>query len=196
MTNSATDNQLELTTACYARDPVNGRNSLEELPAIGKLNLRGDAANVEFSAAIEDIVGATPPTTAHTLQQGENGNLIWLGPDEWLLYCDIDRIGSLYDGLRDRLGNIHSAVTEVSDYYAVLRLRGPDSEAILRRGCPLDLHRNKFQPGAITQTRFGHASILLHRHSEEESWDIQIRWTYAEYLWDYLVSAMRALEAA
>ncbi|NNE05101.1 MAG: hypothetical protein HKN15_05190 [Xanthomonadales bacterium] len=190
------DNIPELTSACYARQPVDGPHSLRELPLEGKLNLRGNIADTEFTSAVDEVLGTKLPAAAHTSTEGASGRMVWLGPDEWQFCCDIDSADSLFQALRDRLGPVHSAVTEVSDYYTVLRLTGPDAEAILRRGCPLDLHPDKFTAGTITQTRFGHASILLQKNTDGESWEIQVRWTYAEYLWDYLVSAMKAVESS
>jgi len=116
-----------------------------------------------------------------------------MGPNEWLLQCDLDQVSTISEKIRQQLGTLHHAVTDVSDYYTILQLSGPQSEALINRGCPQDLHPSVFPAGSITQTRFGHASILLDRQADSATWQIQVRWTYAEYVWDYLVSAMEAL---
>lgn len=189
----ASTDEIPRTSPCRARDRIEGTNSLREMDLVGKLNLRGDAGNAAFVAGVQAALGLEPPVRANTFNEDQSRRLFWLGPDEWLLHCDPDAAGALQESLARSLSGTHHAVTEVSDYYTVLRLSGPDAAAILRRGCPLDLHHEAFPAGNIAQTRFGHASVLLHRLGDGETWDIQVRWSYAEYVWDYLASAMRAL---
>ncbi len=189
----ASTEEIPLTSSCRAREKIEGTNSLREMGLKGKLNIRGDAGDPAFVAGVKAVLGLEPPVRANTYNEYQSFRLFWLGPDEWLLHCDLDATGSLEEGLAQSLSGTHHAVTEVSDYYTVLRLRGPDAAAILRRGCPLDLYHEAFPTGNIAQTRFGHASVLLHYHGDGETWDIQVRWSYAEYVWDYLASAMRSL---
>lgn len=192
MTNTTTKD-LPRTSPCYARSAIEGTNSLREMDLNGKLNIRGDASEAKFVDAISQVLEMDLPISANSVNEHESQRLYCLGPDEWLLHCNLKNTDSLAQNLREKLAGVHCAVTEVSDYYTVLRLSGPDAEGLLRRGTPLDLHHSVFKHDHMTQTRFGHASILLHRLAEDEAWDIQVRWTYAEYLWDYLVSAMRSL---
>lgn len=184
---------IVMTSACAARQKIDGVNSLREMGLKGKLNIRGDAADPRFTEAVGQSLGVALPIAANTFNEYQSRRLYWLGPDEWLLYCDLDETEALQQGLDDALAGVHAAVTDVSDYYTVLRLRGPDARSLIRKGCPLDLHHEHFPRGNIAQTRFGHASVLLHYHDDGETWDIQVRWSFAEYLWDYLVSGMAAV---
>lgn len=184
--------KLPTTTALYARKTIAGEHSLRQLALCGKLNIRGNADDQHFGNAIKNVTGVALPR-ANTVAEKESNKLYWLGPDEWLLHCDLDKTAAIQAALRNGCGGSHYAVTEVSDYYTVMRLRGTDAAALLSKGCPLDLHDNCFQSGAIARTRFGNASILLHKLGDGESWDIQVRWSYAEYCWDYLLSGMQCL---
>ncbi len=188
----ASIDDIPLTSACHARETLEGRNSLREMGRKGKLNLRGNPGDAAFSAAVQKAFGMELPLRANTYNEFQSRRLFWLGPDEWLLHCDMDDIDALTETLSAELGNVHHAVTDVSDYYTVIRLRGPDAVTLLRKGCPLDLHHTAFPTGNIAQTRLGHASVLLHYHDDGETWDIQVRWSFAEYVWDYLLSGMRA----
>lgn len=181
---------IELTSACYARTPIEGTNALREMGLCGKLNIRGDISHEQFVQGVVDTTGITPSSLVNSVQERESNSLFCLGPNEWLLHCDLTSCPDIAKSIEQHFDGIHAAVTDVSDYYTLLRLRGPDSIAILSRGCPLDLHPSVFQSGDATQTRFGHASVLLHKLGDGESWDVQVRWSYAEYVWDYLVSAM------
>jgi sarcosine oxidase subunit gamma len=184
---------IPLTSPCQGRQAVEGPNSLREMGRKGKLNIRGDAELPAFAGGVKNALGASLPLKANTFSEYQSNRLFWLGPDEWLLHCDLDDTEELSARLNTELADVHHAVTDVSDYYNVIRLRGPDAVTLLRKGCPLDLHHTAFPSGNIAQTRFGHASILLHYHDDGETWDIQVRWSYAEYVWDYLVSGMGAL---
>ncbi|MGI9318869.1 MAG: sarcosine oxidase subunit gamma [bacterium] len=184
---------LPRTSPCYDRAAVEGTHSLRQLNLKGKLNIRGNPGDPGFVSGIRLALDMDLPVSANTLNQHESMSLFWLGPDEWLLHCDLEQTTQLESRIRQSLKVSHFAVTEVSDYYTVLRLSGPDAEALLRRGTPLDLHIDAFGCDQIAQTRFGHATVLLHRLGDAESWDIQVRWTYAQYVWDYLVSAMEGL---
>ena len=182
-----------LTSACYARTPVSGEHTLQELPLRGKINIRGDSANAEIFSALDQAISLTPPVIPNTKVSSDSITVYWMGPDEWLLLCDLEQAPIISEKIRQQLGTLHHAVTDVSDYYTTLQLSGPRSEELINRGCPQDLHTSVFPAGSITQTRFGHASILLDRQTDYSTWHIQVRWTYAEYVWDYLVSAMDAL---
>ena len=183
---------LELTSPCYNRQPVTGEYSLSELPLCGKLNIRADSSQPQMVDAISKALSIAPPVVANTKATGESVEIYWMGPDEWLAHCPLEQTESVALELESQLAGLHHAVVDVSDYYTVLQFSGPQSEAVLRRGCPLDLHPGVFPAGSIAQTRFGHASILLDRQ-DEFTWNIQVRWTYAEYFWDYIVSAIEAL---
>ena len=85
-------------------------------------------------------------------------------------------------------------MTDVSDYYVVMRLSGPEARVVLAKGSPFDVHPRSFDVGACAQTRFANASILLRLVGEAPTFDIQVRWSFAPYLWDYLVDASREYE--
>lgn len=192
MSNIQIAEHIELTSACYNRQPLTGEHSLHELPLCGKLSIRADSSQPQIVEAIGKALSFQPPLIANTKVSGELIQIFWMGPDEWLLHCPMDQIESISQQLERELEQMHHAVVDISDYYTVIQLSGTQSEAVLRRGCPLDLHPDVFPAGSISQTRFGHASVLLDR-KEQHTWHIQIRWTYAEYFWDYIVSAIKAL---
>ena len=65
---------------------VDGRPcSLAEIPFVDMLNLRGDASDPRFSKAVLETTGMVLPTMANTASIDPQRQLLWLGPDEWLL---------------------------------------------------------------------------------------------------------------
>jgi len=183
----------QATSPACNLEPVEGSNSLREQPWRGKINLRGDPENRQFLTAVGSVLDVQLPLQPNTQHSTGDQTCYCTGPDEWLLHCPLDATGSIIQTLKEKLPDTHFAATEVTDYYTVLHLAGPDSIALLSRACPLDLHPTKFDVGDCAQTRFGHASILLHKTGDAPAFDIQVRWSYTEYIRDYLVSAMRAV---
>ncbi|NQY83098.1 MAG: hypothetical protein HRT36_08915, partial [Alphaproteobacteria bacterium] len=63
---------------------------------------------------------------------------------------------------------------------------------VLRQGCPYD-----FQQLAVEQavfTRFQHAEILID-HAAEDTVDVMVRASFANYVWDHLAYASDQLYA-
>lgn len=187
---------IEMTSPACGRTGIEGENSLRELPWCGKINLRGNPQNTGFLKKAEKALVVKLPLQPNTCIGYLDRTTYWLGPDEWCIHCPIEGVGTAMAQAGQALDRIHHALVDVSDYYTVLRLEGPDAEALLARACPLDLHPGQFREGACAQTRFGHASVLLHRTGGTDGADgfnIQVRWSFTEYVWDYLASGMQTL---
>jgi sarcosine oxidase, subunit gamma len=167
-----------------------GGISLEERAFLGKVNLRGDAGDETFAAAVRGVLGCALPTEPNTVAESGGNTVFWLGPDEWLIHCPEDGQAELIGRLCKDLEGWHCAVVDVSDYYVVMRLCGEKTLEILSKGTPLDLHPRAFPAGSCAQTRFGHATILLHKVADDTV-DLQVRWSFAEYTWSYIVDGAR-----
>jgi len=169
--------------------PLNGQLhsgdglSVKELPPVTKINLRGKAAAI--STAVNSVTGLSSQLEPNTFKSSAANSIFWLGPDEWLLYSDNSDAASVVHKLRDALTDEHSAVVDVSDYYTVIEISGTNAISTLSSGTPLDLHPREFSAGQCAQTRFGNASILLSCKSAD-CYEVQVRWSFAEYVWKYL----------
>ena len=168
-----------------------GGVEMAECPFVGKVNLRGNPDDQAFRAAAEGQLGLELPVAPNTWCSNENYAIYWLGPDEWLIYCADQSQYPTVDELRRALGQSHCAVTNVSDYYLVIRLTGDKARELLAKGTPLDLHPAVFTAGMCAQTCFGHATVLICCRDDASTFDIQVRWSFAEYLWNYLVDGTR-----
>jgi sarcosine oxidase subunit gamma len=161
--------------------------ALNERAYIGKVNLRGDKSDLEFASAIRAALDVDLPVAPNTVASNDNYTVYWLGPDEWMLHCAQNGQSDIVSRLQELLRSRHAAVTDVSDYYVVIRMSGEKAREVLSKGTPFDVHPRAFKPGACAQTCFGHASILLHCLDDAPTFDIQVRWSFAEYIWRYLV---------
>ena len=59
--------------------------SIEELPFIEKINLRGDTKDRDFMSNAGSVLDILIPTEPNTKIQNKDLHVIWLSPNEWLL---------------------------------------------------------------------------------------------------------------
>lgn len=172
--------------------PLNGKKfqsknlDLQEQPPCSRVNIRADFSDDRTIKAIDTLTGISPPLNTNTWVSSADQTLFWLGPDELMLYSTSIPPLELVSGLRAELTAGKSAVVDVSDYYTVIRLSGDNARQVLASGTPFDVHPRVFGEGQCAQIRFGNASILLSCQQESQGYDLQVRWSFAEYLWGYL----------
>lgn len=179
------------TMVAVARTPLAGCTApkraglqLEELPACGKLILRGKGDDPAFCKTVEATLHTPLPHAPNTTTTaGKDGLLLWLGPEEWLLWTPLEKLQRTHNALHKALAAQHAAVVEVSDYYTLLRIGGKQARQVLAHGCPLDLREAHFGSGACAQSHFRNAPILLHNRGKDYA--VQVRWSFAPYLWAY-----------
>lgn len=170
------------------RSPLSSKTSggvldMREITDFSLVNLRGKGD--EFMHAAADILGAKLPGANTTVTVGEGRTIFWLGPDEWLVRDSWDNTPK---GLFDLSKKMHAAAVEVSDYYTLIRFGGKSARHALSEGCPLDME--EFSVGQCAQSRLGVAAILLHQVDEVPTYEAQVRWSFADYVWEYLRTAV------
>ena len=166
-----------------------GGVAIVERPLLGKVIVRGDVADAAFRDAVADVAGTPLPTEANTVSTGDTATICWLGPNEWQIVTDEDAATTLAAALAEKLAGQHAAVVEVTDYYVTIRLTGAHARDVLVKGTPFDLHPSRFAPGQCAQTRLAHATVLIVAIDDTPTYDLQIRWSMAEYLLDWLEDA-------
>lgn len=169
-----------------------GRNvRLEERRELAKVSLRGDPADKKFLSAVKKVTGSDLPLEAGSVVDRDGYIAHWVGPDEWLIHAAAGSQDTLVSNLRNALDGIHSSVVDVSDYYVVIRISGPNARDVLAKGCVLDLHPRAFPVGKVAGTLFANATVVLRHVDDGPTYDVQVRWSYADYLWNYFVEGAR-----
>lgn len=174
-----------------AEEPPGARVELGERALLGHFNLRGVAADARFAAAVREVVGIAPPDVPNTVAEALGNVVYWLGPDEWLIVTPADRRADMELALRSALGDVRSAVTDVSGGQTMIVLRGAAAPEVLAKGCPLDLHPRVFDVGQCAQTHLAKAPILLRLVNTTPTFEIVVRRSFADYLWLWLQDAAR-----
>lgn len=155
----------------------------------GLLVLRGDDANAEFREAVSGVLGVEPAREPLTAARKRDLSILWLGPDEWLVVTPDRRVARIERALRDALDGQRASLTDVSHSRAVLVLSGPDSRAVLAKGCPLDLHPRVFGPGRCAQSRLAKCQALIHQTNAAPTFEIHVGRSYSQYAWTWLEDA-------
>jgi sarcosine oxidase subunit gamma len=169
---------------------VDGRSCLlDEIALLDMLNLRGDASDPVFAAAVQSACGLALPVKANTVSVGNGRQLFWLGPDEWLLKVAGGEGKGVEAALRSALAGKHFSVVQVGSGNTTLSLQGPATADLLSRGCPLDLHVRSFPDGSLAQSHIAKANVVLYCLKAETSFEITVRRSFAEYLFKWLCEA-------
>jgi sarcosine oxidase subunit gamma len=165
--------------------------AIKEHAFLGHVNIRVAGDNKKFTAAVKKALGVELPAQANTfLVSGEN-TVLWLGPNEWLVITPHNKATALIEELETLLADTFSAVNDVSGGNTVLEVSGHKAQALLRKGCPLDLHHSVFSTGQCAQTVIAKTSMILWQTDDAPVYKLVVRRSFADYLGLWLVDAAR-----
>jgi len=169
---------LEAWTAAFAELPDTLRITPEPFVAMADVRIGsgGPAA----------VRGTRLPTAPNTWTPTDDGWLVWLGPDEWLLTSTGTAPETLETELREQLRPAGGTAVDVSAQRIVLRISGPRAREVLAKGCSIDLHPRVFGPGSSAQTTLGQAGVVLLSLGEDE-FAVLVRASFAWYLATWLL---------
>jgi len=156
---------------------------------------RIDARELAFLSEVDvrvDRASATTlgfPTDPNTATSGGR-DVLWLGPDEWLIVGVPGAARAIWDEMEASLAGLHRSVVDVSANRAVIELAGPSRHDLLSSACPIDLHPRSWGDGRCAQSVFGAAQVLL--HEREGATRLFVRPSFAGYAVDLLLAVARA----
>jgi sarcosine oxidase subunit gamma len=134
---------------------------------LAQIDLRADPAIVPFE-----------PPAPNTATTWDGRDVLWLGPDEWLVVGDAGSEGSIQQELEGAMADRHHSVVDVSANRIVFDLS--DGLELLSSGCGLDLHPSRWTAGTCAQTVFAHAQVILHQ-LDERTTRVFVRPSFATY---------------
>jgi sarcosine oxidase subunit gamma len=165
---------------------------LQERAFLGHINLRCDPSDAGLTGAVEGALGCILPRIPNTFKAAQAGHkVLWLGPDEWLVVTPEDRHSTLAQALRLAVGDGFASVIELGSGQTVIGISGQRAREVLAKGCPLDLHPRAFGPGRCAQSRLARALITLAQVDEAPTFELIVRRSFADYLWQWLSDACR-----
>jgi sarcosine oxidase subunit gamma len=179
---------LEDWSAAFAGLP--GGVRIAEIPFLAQLNLRVEPGGPAATAAGKALGGELPAKPCTAAAGIGDVEVLWLGPDEWLILAAPGREGELEKLLRAAIGDSPGAVVDVSAQRTALSLSGPAARAVLARGCAIDLDPRVAPPGTCVQTLLARAGVTIVVRDETASeFLLLVRASFAQYLAAWLVDA-------
>ncbi|MEU2771809.1 sarcosine oxidase subunit gamma family protein [Streptomyces sp. NPDC007162] len=161
---------------------------VRELPFLTQLTLRVEPGSAA-AKAVESCLGVPLPGPLRAELSGEV-DVVWMGPDEWLLVAPDGRPDDLVARLRSAAGAGFATVTDVSAQRTTLALSGPLVRTILAQGCAIDLDPRVTPAGSCPTTLLAQAPVtLVVRDDAARDIRLLVRSSFATYLAAWLIDA-------
>ena len=130
--------------------------TVKEISTIMKLNLRGKSR--EFLSTIGKNINMILPIEANTSSTSDNYTSMWLSPDEWMVVTNntVDKENNNYlieKLLFNKISKTNfGAITDVSDQFVMINLKGEKIFDLLSAGCPFTFSEFKDKKITVVQT--------------------------------------------
>lgn len=152
--------------------------------AIVNVRVRGSGEGVARWLGI----GSLPE--ANRVVSAGGREVIWLGPEEFLVVSATDRGAELEGALK---GAGAGTAVDVSAAWTAFDLTGPGAREALAACCWIDLHPRAFAVGHVAQTLIARAAVILCRRNDGAGYRILVRPSFADYLEAVLSDAVAGL---
>lgn len=160
--------------------------SIEEIPFINKLNLRGNSKDKDFLSKTGTILETLIPLDPNTKISNTKFQVIWLSPNEWIInFFNNDIFIKIHNQLNDQLNPEKTSVTDISENKTVIRVVGNKSVELLRKFMILDIDKALNDNSRVAQTIFVKIPVLIirnHLNEEKQSFDIHVNRSHTNYL--------------
>jgi sarcosine oxidase subunit gamma len=153
-----------------------------------RLQVSSQSTSAAAAIAIRDVTLPHQPNS----WSGTDPVICRIAPDAWLLQSRRDSGSDLAAAIRSKSEALSCAVTDLSDALVTLELEGPDSYALLARGCGLDLSPGAFGVRTCTRTRLAQCAVLV-RHAAPARIELVVDRSLAHYLHGWLLDAAMGL---
>jgi len=166
---------------------------ISEIESTFKINLRGKKR--EFITNIGKVLSMIPPIEPNTSSQNKDINLLWLSPDEWILYSNELMKTNSNDKIETELINSisklnYGSVTNVTDQWVMINISGDNAYELLSSSCPFDFTIFKSKKGSVVQTIVNHIDVIIHNKNNNDL-NLFVRRSFSNHLWSWLNDSSR-----
>ena len=166
---------------------------ISEIESTFKINLRGKKR--EFITNIGKVLSMIPPIEPNTSSQNKDLNLLWLSPDEWILYSNELMKTNSNDKIETELINSisklnYGSVTNVTDQWVMININGDNAYELLSSSCPFDFTIFKSKKGSVVQTIVNHIDVIIHNKNNNDL-NLFVRRSFSNHLWSWMNDSAR-----
>ena len=184
---------MSLTRNTVLEDVIIEKNGIliEELPFVGKINLRGETHDRDFLNSVGSVLDILIPTDPNTKIQNKKLQLIWLSPNEWLLrFLNNENFNKIFEDLNNKLNPENTSITDISENKTIIRIEGKHTTQLLSKFMVLDIDKALRDNLKVAQTIFVKIPVLIirnHLDKDKQSFDIHVNRSHTNYLRDLLL---------
>ena len=170
--------------------------TIKEIAPVMKLNIRGKKR--EFFTNVEKTLNTLLPTEANTSSTTDQLTSIWLSPDEWMIVSNntIDKDNNNYELENSLFSSISKnnigSVSDVTDQFVMINLKGKNIYELLSSGCPFDFSNFKEKKGSTTQTILNHVDVIIH-HNDINNINLFVRRSFSQHLLSWITDCASRL---
>ena len=170
--------------------------TIKEIYPIMKLNLRGKSR--DFLSTIGKNINMILPVEANTSSSSDKYTSMWLSPDEWMIVSNdtINKENNNYE-IEELLFNKISktslgAITDVSDQFVLINLKGEKIFDLLSTGCPFNFNEFKTKKGAVSQTLLAQIDVIILNKAINNVY-LFVKRSFSEHLFSWINDAASRL---
>ena len=169
---------------------------MKEVKPIMKLILRGKKR--EFISAVGKSLNILLPTEANTSTRSDKLTALWLSPDEWMIFSNepVDENTNKYETeelLNQNISKLNlGAVTDVSDQFVMISLKGNKIYELFRTGSPFNFNNFQSKKGPVIQTILTKIDVIIH-NQEENYVNLFVRRSFSQHLFSWMNDAASRL---
>jgi len=181
--------EIKTQTPLWDQSPVQGVGvQLHECELMGHFNVRVNPANAQAMERAAQVIGGGLPTEVLSSVEHGDVRVSWVSPDEWYLLMPRTQAVGFETAFREAMGDLHYSIVDVSGGQTALSLTGTHARDVLMKGAAVDMHDRAFGVGKVVGTAIAKSSGMIIR-TDEHSYLLLIRRSFANYLWDWLSDA-------
>lgn len=170
---------------------------LTELPFLAQIGLRVRPGSAAAAALEAELGGPLPRRTGEVTHPAEDIDVLWLGPDEFLVIAPDEADGgpapsALTARLKGALDGITGEVMQVVDLSAnrtTLELAGPRAQEVLDKSVRIDLDPVALPPGSAVVTLMAGVGVILWR-TDDDVFRVMPRASFGEHTARWLLDGM------
>ena len=169
---------------------------MKEIKPIMKLIVRGKKR--EFISAIGKSLNIILPTEANTSTKSDKLTVLWLSPDEWMIFSNepIDEHTNNYETeelLNSKVSKLNlGAIVDVTDQFVMINLKGSKIFDMFQSGSPFNFNDFQNRKGAVTQTILNKIDIIVH-NLDKNTVNLFVRRSFSQHLFSWMKDAASRL---
>ena len=162
---------------------------LSEIEPITKINLRSKKRDI--LTKIGKSLSIIPPTELNTSSSNDILNILWLSPDEWMIYSNETLNSESNDYETENLLNKNisktnlGAVTDVTDQFVLINIKGDKIFDLFETGSPFNFNDFRDKKGSVTQTILAKIDVIIHNQNQNEV-NLFVRRSFSQHLFSWM----------